>query len=177
MYRKGSSVYLRSREYNKVYYDENELNEFSSQLKFKGKKLNWSENWDAQKTRAKRCALTHHHHHHHRHGVCLLAFDDAFGEHGEYADAFFYYATTTTTTTTRTTMLSCARREVGRRDVGATVRRGGLHRGRPKGVPIGGVRDGDRAVREGADERRVRDETGPDETGGTVPRGETERVL
>ena len=40
-------------------------------------------------------------------------------------------------------------------------------RGRSKG----GVRDGDRAVREGADERRVRDETGPDETGGTVARG------
>ena len=112
-------------------------------------------------------------HHHHRYGV-LLAFD-AFGD-GD-ADAFFYATTTTTTTTTRTTMLSCARREVGRRDVGATVRRGGFHRGRPKGVPIGGVRDGDRAVREGADERRVRDETGPDETGGTVPRGETERVL
>ena len=33
-------VYLRSREYNKVCYDENELNEFSSQLKFKeGKKI------------------------------------------------------------------------------------------------------------------------------------------
>ena len=37
---KGVRVYLRSREYNKVYYDENELNEFSSQLKFKeGKKI------------------------------------------------------------------------------------------------------------------------------------------